>query len=220
MIISDSHRFIFVHIPKAAGSSISAALKESATRKPWARKAGTKHETMAEFFERTGAMESGPEGQEIPDYRSYFKFAFVRNPWERMASLYCYLHQTKYEGEIRALGSFSKFVEAAASHAVPWIEGLHSIRPQSDFVTAQDGSPLVDAIGCHETLASDFQKICLKLGITAELPHRNRSEQPPCDVEYDEAARAAVGRLYAADIERFGYAPGQAAPVRRLLPPV
>ena len=68
----DDYRCIFVHIPKAAGMSICRSL--------FGNLAGG-HATLSDYqiiFPRL-------------EFESYFKFTFVRNPWDRVFSAYNFL---------------------------------------------------------------------------------------------------------------------------------
>ena len=69
---ADEFRCIFIHIPKTAGTSVSETLFGRASR----------HVPYFEY-ERANPWK----------FRRYFKFAFVRNPWDRLVSTYFFLHK-------------------------------------------------------------------------------------------------------------------------------
>ena len=84
-MISHKHKFIFIHIPNTAGTSIEKALyDESCQLLPgeWdydrARYAPLNHLTLQELVD--SALLTPAQLQ------SYFKFCFVRNPWDRLVS--------------------------------------------------------------------------------------------------------------------------------------
>ena len=66
------HRCIFIHIPKTAGSSIVEMLFNEPSRH------------IPYFVYR----DANPE-----KFRQFFKFAFVRNPWDRLVSTYFFLRE-------------------------------------------------------------------------------------------------------------------------------
>ncbi len=111
---------------------------------------------------------------EIPPSRDYFneyfKFGFVRNPWDRVVSLY-----KRLEGmSMSRLMKFEEFVE--------WIEYSSdaSIHPtqhknQLDWFTDDNGSVIVDFIGKFENLDSGWRKVCKKLSVDIVLPHLVRN---------------------------------------------
>jgi len=78
MVISDRHRCIFVHIQKTGGASIEALLLRSDPSAAASAQEGRRHPPA-----RAIAPIAGSER-----WRAYFKFAFVRNPWDRLVSWY------------------------------------------------------------------------------------------------------------------------------------
>lgn len=63
-------RAIFIHVPKAAGTSIARALFDEKS----------KHLALNRYWAFNAAAT-----------KAYFKFAFVRNPWDRFQSAFHYL---------------------------------------------------------------------------------------------------------------------------------
>lgn len=120
MLISRSRRFVFVHIPKSAGTSIAAVL-EKYCRPSLLRRALNR----AGLWKIPGhpLHSSALKIRELlrPDFfDACFKFAFVRNPWDWHVSLYHYALQTSdpQQASVRASGSFDRYIEwrtAAAS---------------------------------------------------------------------------------------------------------
>ena len=148
MLISDEYKFIFFHTPKTAGTSVTQALAPFCNivanvkinpecKSPSYKKKGyTIHQTPTEFLAR------------YPDqYRNYFKFAFVRNPWSRTVSFYKVKHQNM---------EFPAFVDRVAKepmYQLPWLTG-------------------VDYVARFENLASELRYICQKVGIPWEKVKR------------------------------------------------
>src|SRR5690606_33093610 len=99
-------------------------------------------------------------------FAEYFKFAFVRNPWDRVVSMY------KWHG-FHQICSFRSFV---AHELTGWLwRNKHwFVRPQCDFVCDDDGRLLVDYVGRYETLQADFDVVCERLGLPpTPLPRVN-----------------------------------------------
>ena len=72
MIICDQHKFIFIHVPRTGGTSVRQMWKH------W-DKGDRTHTTYPMLLKK------------FPNraFNQYFKFGFMRNPWERVYSLFC-----------------------------------------------------------------------------------------------------------------------------------
>ncbi|MEL7445886.1 MAG: sulfotransferase family 2 domain-containing protein [Pseudomonadota bacterium] len=209
MIVSDSKRFVFVHVPKTAGKSVSAALQ------PYAAKGVASdlhiHETISEFYQRVRK-----QGRKTPfdfrrksrakdasaQYADYFSFGFVRNPWARAVSSFGYLRKVDLP-ETRDL-DFDRFIADLDSGA-HYLRSILIPRPQIDYFTDYRGDIIVDQIGKYESLADDFASICERIGIGLQLEWRNKSDHGSYVDYFDDAKRLVIERIYARDIEAFGY---------------
>ncbi|HET8654386.1 MAG TPA: sulfotransferase family 2 domain-containing protein [Longimicrobiaceae bacterium] len=183
---------IFIHIPKTAGISLCAALFGSR---------GGGH-----FDVETARILFGARR-----FRSSFKFCFVRNPWDRLASAFFYLSNggmnrtltpwirkniLKYE-------SFSDFIRSGLRTSE--VLSDQHFRPQSQFICDPDGRPRVNFIGRFETIESDYTTIASRLGVDRSLPQTNCSGKRDFRALYDDDTRAIVEEVYRRDIELFGY---------------
>ena len=102
-------------------------------------------------------------------YNAYFTFAFVRNPWERVVSMYKYLDYSKR-------CSFKDFVNGVFLNKL-WKEKYWFVCPQVEYV--YKGETLnVDFIGRFENLQEDFDYICTQIDLPAiNIPHKNKSSE-------------------------------------------
>lgn len=137
-------------------------------------------------------------------FDAYFKFAFVRNPFDKVVSQYIYM--TRRPDLRRFLGmddaaTFSEYLELIATgppHA-QW-------EPQRSFlVHASSGELLVDFVGRYEHLTDDAQEVFKRLGIQAELPHENQGERGHYRDYYARGDRQRVEQIYRSDVEWLGY---------------
>jgi hypothetical protein len=138
-----------------------------------------------------------------------FKFAFVRNPFDRLVSLFFYLQRIA-SPEVPPGLTFAAFCEKVARAEHPPVglynyRGLNQCNPMVDWLTDRDGRVIADFIGRHETVTEDFLTICQRLGIETALPHENATPHAPYREYYTEATRAIVERVYRSDLDRFGY---------------
>lgn len=192
----DKSRCIFVHVPKAAGVSLTNAFFGSL--------AGG-HLTLSDYqlvFSKR-------------DFDSYFKFSFVRNPWGRVFSAYSFLkkggmstadqdwsskHLTKYK-------DFNDFIKNGLTD--PQLRRWIHFIPQSDFLYLASGKTLgVDFVGRFENIQEDFSYIAAKLGLAnSALEHRNATGTSIATykAEYDEESIRIVKEIYYEDVRNFGY---------------
>ena len=209
MLISHRHKFIFIHTYKVAGQSVTRALKEYADEPPsslllskvlakfrvsW-RPSSYKYRT---FLDHVTASDLKAE---LPPklYADFFKFAFVRNPWDWQVSLYHYALSRPNHHQYELIKSMSGFREYLF-----WrVEKDKHL--QEEFVTDSNGDVIVDYIGRLETLDHDFRNITKRIGVQAELPHINKSKHEDYREYYDEEMAELIATHFARDIDRFGY---------------
>jgi chondroitin 4-sulfotransferase 11 len=195
MVISDRHRCIFVHVQKTGGASIEALLRQSDPTI-----SGGMHMQRRHHFARAIRPIAGAERWE-----RYFKFAFVRNPWDRLVSWYHMCMQVAtpnaFSAYVRANApTFDAFVTGAGSGM-----GERTTHNQLDYITDENGAPMLDFVGRYETLQQDFARIGDKLGLDCPLPHVNRSQHRDYREYYSDTTRRIVAERFARDIAYFGY---------------
>jgi len=104
-------------------------------------------------------------------FDNYYKFAFVRNPWDRMVSIYKHFGYAKSKIDFKTF-LFKKF------RSEIWNKQYWFVGPQSEYVCDDKGNLLVDYIGRYESLQEDFNTVCVNLGIPpTELPYINQSDK-------------------------------------------
>lgn len=230
-MISHQQRCIFIHIPKAAGSSIVNFFGDGEPQVP--------RRTLPFDPQDKQKFQPPPPHLRALDYvryglatseqfDSYFKFAFVRNPFARLVSEYHYrLLPRKYD--------FNTWILQRLPRPA-WDDQYCHILPQYDFVYDDEGRLLVDFVGRFENLRRDFEHVCQKLNVAcAALPRLNSSNSiwrrhrgegwtdklkallcrcslrrwrntfPHYRDYYNESSRALVSELYRHDLETFGY---------------
>ena len=215
MIISHKHKFIFIHIPKCAGSTITFSLLNNLYFK-LPRKEDWRYNELspktAEVFQTNPNqgnltnLEQHDTFKTINDYfeknklniNDYFKFSFMRNPWERRLSQYKYAQKmAKQKGEDWAkkisLMSFYEFITERNDSQLNWVSD------EKDNVA-------VDFLGSGKNIQKEFDIICDKIKIPRqELPHKNATKHKCYTEYYDEETKQIVANKCAKDIEYFGY---------------
>ncbi len=128
-------------------------------------------------------------------WRSYFKFAFDRNPWDRQVSWYH--HRYRRNG---APPPFADFIHEDRRARINNYE-IYSI----------GGKPAVDFVGRFETLEDDLRHALGQVGLTleGELPRAKtsfRANAIPYRDYYVGDTSAIVGDWYKREIALLGYA--------------
>lgn len=198
MIISREHKILFVHIQKTGGMSVSRVLK----------KAGQAQDFL---FRHDFAIRS-KEVLGEDRWKEYFKFCFVRNPWDRLLSWYRMImrygpRERLWRTVFENASSFEEFL----IYCTDVIEERPGEKKsfafnQLDYITDADGRLMVDFVGRYENLEEDFKRILKTAGLSpARLPHENRSRHSHYSRYYTERTKEIVAERFRRDIEAFGY---------------
>lgn len=179
--------FVFIHINKTGGTSISKAV--GMPRK--------QHYTVKETIKIIG--------QEKWDQA--YKFTFVRNPWDKVWSHYSYRMRINETGLRDAGLSFNEWV--AVTYGEPkdkrFFDQPKMFAPQIDWLLDNKNEQSMDFIGRFENLSDDFEKIAKVIGVNESLPHLNQSTRSSYQEHYSEASKEIVRKWFAKDIEAFDY---------------
>ena len=193
----DYYKCIFIHIPKAAGVSISKTL--------FGNYAGG-HTPIEWYMKKYG----------LATVKKYFTFTFVRNPWSRLHSAYHFLQsggitnadKDFYKDNLQHIPSFESFI-------MDWLntEQLNAywhFIPQYEFVTTKENRDLVimDFVGRYENIEKDFTYTCNRLKIkNRPLLKENISKNNPGTYKnvYTTEMIDKVAALYSRDIKLFNY---------------
>ncbi len=205
-VIVDEYKFIYVEIAKAACSSIKRSLGKAIGASP---------ETINGWANGKLPTVNLSDGK----YSDYFKFTFVRNPWDRAVS--CYENKFNhpdpksrqkeiFEKPLAQLlnvkkVTFNDFLSYISSQPDE-ISGKH-FRSQYFSIFDEKGNNMLDFIGQLETINMDFKEVCTIIGINADLMHmlQSRHRRGLYQVYYNAASQAIVNKRYKLDIELFQY---------------
>ena len=210
MPIDRDRKFIFLHIPKTAGTSILCSLfGVGVDREEYIDTASMSSNDQRKYligddggFRRLHHYPLRRIAREV-SLSDYFIFAFVRNPFDRLVSEYHFLrlHRSMPFRDfvlhlVRMVFESDKTEEWFSFHFLPQLE----------FISL-DGTIRCDFVGRFESLERDYQTVCqtLKLDCRA-LPKHKTSVRQAYRGYYDAETRSAVERYYRTDLETFGYA--------------
>ena len=189
---------VFVHIPKTGGSTISTILRRP--RFP----SLTKHEPCPKIDKHASVFvhldQLGPEAQD------YFKFSFVRNPWDRLVSAYHYIVARRNELELVSNhADFEDFLHSFIEEPSRYL-GIPYFRPQSSFLVDDKGDMPLDFLGRFETFEKDLSVVLREIGSKRMLfKHRKKSKRRDYREYYSPESSKAVGEIYIRDIQNFEY---------------
>lgn len=199
MLISLQHKFIFVHIPRVAGVSITTALSRAIVGRDFRTDlGGTKHLTLLQLQRYMHR-----KGYDWFDLNNFFKIGFVRNPWDRLVSLYHYLQQSGVRKDL-IFESFEHFVRKL-DRGDCGVRKIHSMRMQRSFLVDEQNEIIADFIGRFENLEGDYRQISTRFGFSEVLPKLNVATHGPYQDYYQDFEREFVSRTFKEDLEEFGY---------------
>lgn len=196
---------LFVWVPKVAGTSIYKYLHPYGCVK-------LKSEEQARTFNNSGLVTFGhlsptelkTSGIVTEEFlNKAFKFAFVRNPFDRLVSFYVYkLQKRKKPVSFEQLcNGLDNIAPIGLYNSVGWSQA----RPQSDWLFDEDRC-VVDFVGRYENLQSDFDFVCDQLNVpTSTLPKKNVTRHKPYEQYYTPELADKVFKYYYRDFVNFGY---------------
>jgi hypothetical protein len=223
-VLSLKKKFLFIHIPKTAGNAIQGHLRDYSEDEITAP--GPLQDGIERFELRSSLHPRLHKHSTLCQYRrvlprgtldEIFTFACIRNPWDRMVSLYFSPHRQVSTWDraafielIRATPTTYSYVDARG-----WSRRWMGSRFQPD-------PPSVDFLMRFESLQEDFRRVCQRLGVPcASLPIRNKSNREHYSVYYDEETIEMVGRKFRYEIRlanyRFDSSPPAAASASPIL---
>jgi len=192
---------IFFHNPKAGGTAINLALGDKVFRQGHAHPAQFKDQNKKWF-------------------NTAFKFAIVRNPWDRFLSTYTFAKQDKniFHNNINPkeapfgehpdyhIASKISFEEYVFLFCKTGKKLKHPGLSYQHLYTHLNGEKFVDMILKFENLQVDFDSFCEQISFAkVELKKLNVSREDEYHNYYAQESWAIVEEYYAKDITLFNY---------------
>ena len=191
-MICHKHRCIFVHIPRCAGTSMEISVIGHGDRLE------TKHliaSTAKEMYKEY--------------WNDYFKFSFVRNPWDRMVSMAKFEYGVRLDHRLDEISFpyyFEQYSPIEIDRRTPSRDDTFS--PINNAVYLNILNEDLDFIGKFENIQEDWAYVCSQIG-KAEEPLKNDQEHQfkhkPYRVYYREDTKKIIADAYAKDIDYFNY---------------
>jgi chondroitin 4-sulfotransferase 11 len=187
-MINNKYNFIYIHINKTGGRSVEKLFDNKCD-----------HTYSLEYIKKLGRKK----------YNSYFKFTFVRNPWDRLVSQYSFRRQLAIRTVRCDLMDNFKDWAKCAYHPDRKVKRKIKKKNQLDWIIDKKGNIAVDFVGRFENINEDWKKICTKLSIDLKLPHANKSKHKHYTEYYDDELIELVRNKFKKDIKYFGYEYGE-----------
>jgi len=225
MILSHTHKFIFIANGKTGTSSIETALERYQEGEEFEvgieRLYTPRHVPPVVLREQLGAK----------IWDEYFTFTFVRNPWDWFVSQYFWNHKpgpiSKKKLVLDPFTTFQEYQRKSEKWAL--LKDLDQFSPedihetyellrqyrgiyqadslfQYHYVYSPEGNELIDFVGRFENINSDFQLIAERIGIDVSLPHRNSTSHRDYRAYYTPETVGLIETIYKKDIAAFDYA--------------
>ena len=205
MIVSHLHRYIFVPMPKTGTHSVRQALREHLgpddieqvglfvnKRFPFEPIAEIRHGHLSVRQVRPYL------GDEVCD--AYFKFSFVRNPFDRFVSYCAFMTRQHGAFDRDPQGTMRKILFEMRP-----VDHVH-FQPQYTLLVDDAGNLEMDMIGRVETMQESYDAVCARIGIPSRALDRvNSSRRGDYRQYYDQALIDGVAELYKRDLELFDY---------------
>ncbi|MFK7733566.1 MAG: sulfotransferase family 2 domain-containing protein [Pseudomonadales bacterium] len=206
MIVSHSNRFIFFAVPKTGTHAVRELLHPFMGEDDWEQQALFEQKRLP--IPELARIEHGHLSvRDIKPFLSadqwseYYKFGFVRNPFDRFVSICFFLNRKNPDFH---------------NHSLAWMKSALRrpqfcrrvlVRPQYLQLIDESGELALDNIGRYEQFQESVDAICSSLSLPQkQLPVKNTSEHNAFDLYYDEELYDLVKAYYSKDLEMFDYA--------------
>ena len=224
-MISHKYKFIHIHIPKCAGTSIEKLFGHF---DGYVGRNGQDHRTIRMIeqpyltinalssisnleelllrLKHKMIMNTNPKNHEnvnSAQFKNYFKFSIVRNPYARVFSWYrrvikdeVLLNYYRISKNIEFHDYLKKFLN----------KKNYMLRPQVYWLKNFEGKIKLDYIGKFEKIETVFGEISKHLSMgNLHFPHEKKSEKINYINYYDNQSKAIVTDYYKDDLNTFNY---------------
>ncbi len=204
LLVSQSKKFIFIHNPKVAGTSVRTILSEfqSESYRYWSnllwltlptlrdktRFSLSKHADYKTIIDASGSQ-----------FEDYTVFGFVRNPWDVEVSRYEYISQSNKHFQHETIKEMESF-----SHYLNWRK--NNFKTQSSYFQNKSGK--IEGVNILKIENSiDVNSFLSNLiGYHVNLPRKNSSRRTSYKDYYTNKLDIEMVRsIYGEDINRFEY---------------
>lgn len=191
---------LFIHIPKVAGTSVINMYNMNENEG---------HVTSIQYRNNNAIR-----------FKNAFKFAIVRNPWDKFVSCYEYAKMGKsYWHSVDGNSVYGKHIDYDLVSKYKFndfikylkdIEGKFPMKSvnwsyQYNFVTDTDNNIIVDTLYNYEHLEYMVNDLNSKFNTNHKLPYINKSNNDNYKSYYNDESIEFINLLYKNDIVLFNY---------------
>ena len=201
MLLFRKQKILFVHIQKTGGTSVRHILRKQ-------------FRGGRELLDRHAHARNAMRHMGAKDYAEHYSFAFVRNPWDRMASWYI-MFRAESRGRggpplCRAAMSHGKDFASFVTHGTDVVSYPRGDRScgfsQLDYITDGDGKIIVNDAYRFEDFNDQCLSLAARLGFRlGKVPHKRARKRKHYSRFYTPALRDLIAERFSRDIEAFGY---------------
>jgi hypothetical protein len=211
MPLSRKYNALYIHIPKTGGTFITNNVLRMGN-KPGKEKGAGEYN----FFGTANNIEythsTALEIKKIigKTFNSYYSFAFVRNPFDKLVSEFFYLQKQKNANKgFIVEKNFKKFIiELNNKFHLLDNEPQYKINhytPQHKFIMDNNNKIMIDFLGRFENFSTDIKKIMNKLNISIPVIKLNTTTHKHYTQYYDKETIKMVEEMYKEDLDLFNY---------------
>lgn len=230
MIISHKHQFIFIHLGRTGGRSLTMDLAKHCGKTDIITPTGDFLGQNATGWHRHTAAKVVRDRLGPAIWDKYFTFTVERNPWEKVLSNYW-----AYKGYCHGFGGSSEQISLAErmwrkASGYPWtlegwlkyrklrsrISGTIRLPRAIEKYTDGTGKLMVDAVYRYERLDTHLKYLSDRLGFEVHLQSNEgrgtRKNRKPYAESYTDWSQQLVAESFADDLELLQYKFNQPAP--------
>ena len=198
MIYNKQYEFLYIHVPRTAGT----AFKQNMRR--------FNRVDMSRPYEGDWEHSTARDAIKYFDedvWNNLFKFAFVRNPWDRAVSFYHYRKNSNQPETNTSNSTFREYILDSENHGRIFSHIGSLEVSQYDMLYSEDGKCLVDYVGRFENLVDDVNEVMSRIHLSrmAMRIKAKASEHDHYRNYYDDETREFIAKKFSKDIEVFGY---------------
>lgn len=168
---------LFIHINKCGGTSIKKIIGESKN----------KHEPIRDVLPR------------IDDPNNYFKFSFIRHPYDRIKSMYFYRKYNLRRVKLKEVSFEEWFYKAFTDTSYTAVQLMNK---SCWHYLNIDGKLAVDYVGKFENMAEDWKFVAKMIDVSPILPHVNKTKHKE-DVTFTSNMKQIVEQQFKWDLEQY-----------------